>query len=69
MESRRVTGKSPANIAKHMKGIDFPADRNQVVNKARDNGAPQEVLDVLEKIPEKSYDNMADLMEGVGKVE
>lgn len=67
--ARGVGGHSPSNIARFLRGIDFPADRQEILDQARSNGAPGEVLDVLEHIPERDYGNMAELMKGVGEVE
>ncbi|HLI13755.1 MAG TPA: DUF2795 domain-containing protein [Alphaproteobacteria bacterium] len=67
--TRGVGGQSPANIAHHLKGIDFPARKEDLVRHARENHAQREVLDVIEKMPERDYGNMADVMKGVGKAE
>jgi len=62
-------GHSPSNIAHHLKGIHFPASRQDLANKARDNNAPQDVIDVLEQMPDRQYTNMAEMMKGVGEAE
>jgi hypothetical protein len=66
---RGVGGHSPSNIAKHLQGIDYPAGREELIGRARQNNAPREVLDVLQQLPDRQYTNMADLMKGVGEVE
>jgi uncharacterized protein DUF2795 len=35
----------------HLKGVDFPAKRQDLLNLAKKNHANQEVLDVIEKMP------------------
>lgn len=67
--TRGVGGKSPSNIAKNLKGIDFPATKGDLVTRARENGAPEEVISVLDQLPDRKYGDMADLMKGVGQVE
>ncbi len=67
--ARGMGGHSPSNIAHHLKGIHYPARRDDIISRARENGAPQEIMDVLQQIPEREYGNMADLMKGVGEVE
>jgi len=62
-------GQSPSNIAHHLKGIEFPADKQELIEYAEDNGAPDEVLEVLQQMPDKEYNSMSDLMHGVGIVE
>ena len=66
---RGMGGHSPSNIAHHLKGIHFPVNRQDLVNKARDNNAPQDVIDVLEQMPDRQYTNMAEMMKGVGEAE
>lgn len=67
--ARGVGGHSPANVAHHLKGIDFPADKNDLVNHAKNDGADNEVMEVLDQMPTRQYGSMADVMKGVGEVE
>ncbi len=62
-------GHSPSNILHHLKGTDFPANKGDLVQKAKSNGADQEILDVLNQLPDQDYSSMADVLKGVGKVE
>lgn len=67
--ARGVGGHSPANIAHYLKNIDFPANKDDLVRQAQDNNADDDVLDVLQQMPERKYGSMADVMKGVGQVE
>lgn len=62
-------GHSPVNLARHLKGIDFPANKDDLVRHAKGTKADQEVLDVLNRMPEREYGDMADVMKGVGEVD
>jgi hypothetical protein len=62
-------GRSPANIAKHPKGINFPAKQPDLVEHARKQKAKREIIELLEKMPDRDYGNMADVMKGLGEVE
>lgn len=55
------------NVAQHLEGIDFPADRQMLIDHARDQGASVEVLDVLETIPDRNYESIDEVTEEVGK--
>jgi hypothetical protein len=66
--TRGVGGESPANVATYLKGIDYPASKDQLMEHAQKNGAESAVLDVLGNMPEQEYDNMADVMKGYGEV-
>jgi hypothetical protein len=73
--ARGVGGVSPANIMKHLGGIDFPADREKLIEHAREKGkdqdAPdtQEVVDFLEQLPSKTYESAPDVLKAVGEKE
>lgn len=60
----RGTGASPANVTKHLKGIDFPADKQDLLKQAKQLHAEKVVLDEIQKMPEKEYSSMADVMKG-----
>jgi len=65
--TRGVGGESPANVATYLKGIDYPANKQDLLQHARQNGTEQDVVDVLERMPEQQYGNMADVMKGYGE--
>ena len=56
-------GHVSANLGRFLKGLDFPAQQTDLVEKAKENGADQGVLEVLSKMPEREYESMADVME------
>lgn len=50
-----------------LKGIEFPASRDDLLDHARENDAGAEVLEAIEAMPEQSYNTMADVMKGFGQ--
>ena len=58
----RGTGASPANVTKHLKGIDFPANKQDLVKQAQHLHAEKVVIDEIKRMPEKEYNSMADVM-------
>lgn len=63
----RGTGHSPANVTKHLKGIDFPAEKQDLLKHAQHMKAEKVVLDEIQKMEEREYDSMADVMKSFGK--
>jgi hypothetical protein len=61
-------GQSPANVAKHLKGINFPAKQPDIVQHARKQKAGPDVIELLENLPDREYGNMAEVMKGMGEV-
>ena len=67
--ARGVGGRSPANIARSLKGIHFLVGKQDLVEHAKKNDADKEVIEVLEQLPDRRYGTMADVEKGVGEVE
>jgi len=70
MAARGVGGRGPANIMRHMKGISFPASKEIILATAKGGQGPDtdQVLKVLEQIPEKEYTSPAEILKEVGKI-
>jgi UDP-glucose 6-dehydrogenase len=62
-------GHSPSNILHHLKGVDFPADKQALIEQAQKNNAEGDILDIIRQMPDGQYQSMADVLKGVGKVE
>lgn len=60
---------NPIQMQKYLKGLNYPAQREQIVAHARQNGADGTVVKLLEKLPEQSYKTPADVSKQVGKLE
>lgn len=69
--ARGVGGKGPANIMKHIKGLHFPATKQEIIENAKKAPGPDtdEVINVLEKIPDGEYGTPPEILKAVGKVE
>ncbi|WP_447044256.1 DUF2795 domain-containing protein [Vreelandella sp. H-I2] len=67
--TRGLGGQSPANVTHHLSGIDFPASRSDLERHAKENGAEEDVRDVIRDMPDQEYGSMADVTKGVGEVE
>lgn len=59
---------SPSAIEKYLKGIHFPADKNKLINQARENSAPDDVIHVLSQFGEEEYHSVIDIAKEVGNI-
>jgi hypothetical protein len=59
---------SAAEIEKYVKGIDFPCDKNQLIQHAKSNNAPDEILDFMQDLPDQEYGSAVDVARGVSDV-
>lgn len=52
-----------ANLGRFLKGLDFPAQQAELIAQAKENGADQGFLEVLENMPKREYASLADVVE------
>lgn len=67
--TRGLGGHSPANVTHHLKGIHFPAKKQDLVQQARKNGAEKDIMDVLNGMPDQEFASIAEVMQAAGKAE
>lgn len=69
--ARGVGGHGPANIMKHLAGISFPASKEDIIQRAKHGQGPdtEEVVEVLDKIEEREYGGVQEIMKEIGRVE
>jgi len=60
---------STVQIEVFMKGIELPAGKDDLINHAKKNNAPDNVIAVLSRLPEKDYRSATDISHEVGQVE
>jgi hypothetical protein len=66
--ARGMGGESPANVQKYLKGVDYPVKKRQLVEQAKKNDAPKEIVDLLQKFPDQEFDGPQDVMKAYGQV-
>ena len=67
--SRKGGHVSPAIVEKYMAGIHFPAEKMNLVGIATESGAPEDVMNMLNKLPDKTYKSPIDITKEMGKIE
>jgi hypothetical protein len=46
---------NPVEVQKYLAGVDYPVTKRRLLEKARENGAGEDVLAALAKLPERDY--------------
>jgi len=59
---------SPAQVEKSIKGTRFPAEKQDLIQRAKENNANQDVLDVLENMPDKQFNSPVDISKAMGRM-
>lgn len=60
---------NPIQVQKFLGGMDYPASKDEIVDHAKSKGADENVMDVLEQLPEDDYQTPADVSKAIGKIE
>ncbi len=58
---------NPIQVQKFLGGIDYPTDKQTLVNTAKQQGADEKVLNTLERLPDQKYNSPNDVSEQIGK--
>lgn len=60
------TSSPTRDLAHNLEGIDFPANKQKLVEYARNKGAGDEIIRQIEAMPDEEYTSMADVFKGFG---
>ncbi|MFT3771337.1 MAG: DUF2795 domain-containing protein [Minicystis sp.] len=66
--TRGLGGKAPANVQSYLKGVHYPANKNDLVTAARDNGAPKEIIELIQDLTEEEFGGPQDVMKAYGEL-
>jgi hypothetical protein len=59
---------SPATLEKYLTGINYPCSRQELVNHARHQNAPQDVIQTLQNLPRDKFNSPVDISRAVGEM-
>ena len=60
---------NPIQLQKHLKGVDYPASKEELIEHAKKNGADEDALAALEQIPDEEYEGPTDVSAAIGDTE
>ena len=52
---------NPIEVQKHLKGISYPASKQDVISTAESNGAPDDVIEALQAADTEQFDGPDDV--------
>lgn len=64
-----MTKVNPIQLQKYLKGIDYPVDKESLIDCAKNEGADQDVLSTLEQLPEQEYETPTEVSKAIGQIE
>ena len=59
---------SASELASYLKGISFPCSKQDILDTARNNSAPDNVIEWLDRLPDKEYNNVTDVEREFGQI-
>ncbi|MCL4437360.1 MAG: DUF2795 domain-containing protein [Thaumarchaeota archaeon] len=66
--SLRAPSVSASELANYLRGISFPCGKKDIVDTARNNNAPDNVIDWLDRLPDIEYNNVTDVEKQFGQI-
>ncbi|MCA0370304.1 MAG: DUF2795 domain-containing protein [Proteobacteria bacterium] len=60
---------SPAAVERYLKGSHFPASKDELVDYASQNDAPDDVMDVLNNFSDQEYESVIEVAREVGRID
>jgi hypothetical protein len=57
---------NPIELQKHLKGVDYPASRDDLVQTAESNGAPQDIIEALRSTNKDTFDGPTAVQQALG---
>jgi hypothetical protein len=58
---------SPVQMQKHLKGVNYPASKQDLVRQAQNNNASHEIVDTIQHLPGDSFNGPKDVMKALGQ--
>ena len=63
-----MTQVNPIQIQKFLKGVDYPANKEALLQNAKDMGADENVCASLEQLPDEEFETPADVSQAIGRL-
>ena len=58
---------NPVQIQKYLKGVDYPANKQTLIENAKKLGADDNVCESLEKLPDQDFEAPVDVSQALAK--
>ncbi|MBX5490204.1 MAG: DUF2795 domain-containing protein [Chloroflexi bacterium] len=60
---------NPIQLQKFLKGVDYPASKQELIRHARQQGADESAMATLERLAEQEYRSPKEVSEAIGQLE
>lgn len=59
---------NPIQVQKFLKGVDYPCPKDSLVEKAKEEGADERILNILKKLPMNQFNSPNDVSQAIGRL-
>ena len=59
---------SPAAVQKYLKGVEYPTSKNALIDAAKENDAPDDILKKIQQLPSNEFGGPQDVMKALGEI-
>ncbi len=60
---------NPVQVQKFLGGINYPCSKQDILKTAKSHGADENVLKLLQELPDQHYNKPTDVTKAIGKLE
>ncbi|HLP74911.1 MAG TPA: DUF2795 domain-containing protein [Bacteroidales bacterium] len=60
---------APIKVQKFLKGVNYPANRQKLIEAAKRNKADTEVISLLERLKGDAFNSPAEVSKGIGEID
>lgn len=60
---------NPVEVEKCLKGMNYPAKKNDLIKHAQQQGATQDILETLKDLREENFNSSVEVSKAVGEVD
>lgn len=60
---------NPIQLQKYLKGMDYPANKQDLIDRAKQEGADENILSTLERLDDDEFETPADVSKAVGNID
>ncbi|HET8575334.1 MAG TPA: DUF2795 domain-containing protein [Candidatus Paceibacterota bacterium] len=59
---------SAAQVQQYLENVSYPCSKDDLIDAARNEGADEEVMDLLQSLPEGEYHSPIDISKAIGEM-
>lgn len=56
---------NPVQLQKHLKGVDYPARKQDLIDHVREKGADAEAISALDQLPDREFKNPIEVSQAI----